>query len=188
MTPKKAFIVIIAVVMLIMVGGSTVYYFADQYLSEKAREISVLKADLEIVELKIATARQAESDLEQLSFIQDIADEVLPPEKIQSEVVGELISFAQDSGVRLDGINFQATDTQATVPISQTEPLEGVPGVNTLPITLTANGSYNGILRFLENLEGNRRKMQVEAMSLAPDNETNTISSNIEINVYVRTR
>lgn len=188
MSAKKAFIIICSLVLLTLVGGGAVYYFADQYLSRKAHEISVLKADLEIVELKIATARQAETDLERLSFIKDIADEVLPPDKIQSDVVGELVEFARDANVRLDAINFQPTDTQAQVPISQTEPLQGVPGVNTLPITLTINGSYNNILEFLKNIETNRRKMQVETMSLSPDAETGRLSSNIEVNVYVRTR
>lgn len=188
MTPKRAFIMIGAVVALTILGGGTIYYFADQYLSTKAKQISTLKADLEIIEFKISNARKAETELERLSFIKDIADEVLPPEKIQSDVVGELINFARSSNVRLDGINFQPTEAVSAVAISQTKPLEGVPGVNTLPITLTINAEYENLLAFLENIEGNRRKMQVEKMSLAPEESTGKINSNIEINVYVRTR
>lgn len=188
MSSKKAFYLIIATVVLTLLVGGVVYYYADQYLSHKAKEISVLKADLEIVELKIANARKAEQDLEKLGFLSDIVDEVLPPEKIQSNVVAELVSFAADANVRLDSIGFEATDIKSTVPVSQTKPLQGVNGVNTLPISLTINGNYNNLLRFLENIETNRRKMQVDSLSLSPNIESGGISSSITINVYVRTR
>lgn len=188
MTPKKAFIIISGLVALTILGGATVYYFADKYLSTKAKEISTLKAELEIVEFKIANARNAESELERLSFIKEVANDVLPPEKIQSDVVGELIEFARQTNTRLGGINFQPTDAGPAVALSQTKPLEGVPGVNTLPITLTVNARYEDLLRFLQQLEGNRRKMQVENMTLAPEESTGRINSNIEINVYVRTK
>jgi Tfp pilus assembly protein PilO len=188
MGPKKAFFLIVGIVALTIVSGGAVYYMADMYLSKKAQEISVLKADLEIVELKITSARQAQDDLQRLRFIEDITEAVLPPDKIQADLVGELIAFADKANVRLDAISFKPTDANATVPISQTEPLPDVPGVNALPVDLTVNGSYDNLLRFLTNIETNRRKMQVETLSMSPDEEEGTVSGSMKINVYVRTR
>jgi Tfp pilus assembly protein PilO len=187
MKSKRMFFVIVAVLLLSIFGGGVIYYFADQYLSKKAQDISQLKAELDVIQLKIDGAIQAEKDLEELNFIKEIANQVLPPEKIQSNIVGDLVKFGEDTGVTVRGISFTPTSsTGEQLNLSQTKPLDGVPGVNALPMTLSVNGRYEEILNFLRKLETNRRKMQVDNLMLTPQPDGGDITATLIINVYVR--
>jgi Tfp pilus assembly protein PilO len=190
MRPKQAFFGILGVLVLTLVGGGGIYYMADSYLNEKAGTISQLKAEQEIIELQIANANRAQQALDDLSGLDAVIDSVLPPQKIQSNLIGELVVFAERSGVDLDSISFAPTDTGVLdeESLSQTEPVPGVPGVNALPVNLNISGNYNNTLRFLQDIEDNQRKMQVETISLAPQEDTGQINSTLVINVYVSTR
>lgn len=187
MTPKRVYFILLAVLILTVAGSAGAYYYADRLLAQRATEISRLKAEHDIVELKISNARDAEKKIEELAFVAEIAEQVLPPEKLQSNVLGELVKFASDTGVNLQSVAFSPTDAKATSNIanSQTVPLEGVPGVSTLKTTITiSRARYDQALSFLEKLESNRRKMQVDSINLSPTDDT--FSASIVLDIYVK--
>jgi len=187
MTPKKAFLAILAVLILTLLGGGAIYYFANNYLYAKASTISELKANIDVLDSKLVDTRRAITDYSDLSYLSDILDEVIPSEKTQSNVVGQLIEFANQSGVVVDNINFAPTNNanQAQA-LTQTLPVDGVSNINKLPINIGITGEYSQILSFLNKLETNRRITQVDSISLSPDESGRIFSSNLSINVYVR--
>lgn len=199
MTPKRVFFaVIIGVVALIGITGLG-FYLVSQQLSKRAVNLSKLKADIDAVDVRIEDAQNALSQYEELRFIDEIANDVLPPDKVQSNLVSELYVLSSSAGVTIRAISFEAPGgTQVNDPsLTQTKALEGVNGVFVLPASIAyETSSYNNFLRFLGNLEENRRKLQVSRLNISPVTENIPGGGNatritgyqgqIELNVYVR--
>ncbi|GAC1387673.1 MAG: hypothetical protein NVS1B7_0110 [Candidatus Saccharimonadales bacterium] len=78
-------------------------------------------------------------------------------------------------------------------PVSQVQPVEGIPGVFVLPVTVESDPgrpvTFNQIVQFLSLLEQNRRTAQVNQISITPQkNNTGLIglSFTVTLNVYLR--
>lgn len=198
MTPKKGFysLLIGSFVLIALIAAG--YYFTRQQLKSKSTDLSHLKAELDVLDERIIGAQKAINQYKELSFIDDVASSVLPPDKIQSNLVGELYALSAESSVSIRSLSFQSSGGQqiSDPDLTQTSPLEGVNGVFSLPIDIDyTSGSYNSMLIFLEKLESNRRKFQVSRINISPIIETipGTIltritgyQGQIQTNVYVR--
>lgn len=201
MTPKNTFraLTIGLVLSLGLCGLGMRYLLA--HIHDLSQEISVNKAMLQVLEDKNAMTIATEAQMARLQFIQTIADQVVPAEKTQPELVTQLIQIANENSISLESILFnKKTETGkpteeggTTIPdITQAEPLPNVTGVFSLPLTITVSGSYDNMLNMLRDIEQNRRKMQVSSVSISPlvDTATGTtgqgVSATILIDVYVR--
>src|SRR5690606_35283341 len=96
-------ILAVAAFVAIMFAG---YCFADKQLASRSKEISDLRAENDALDQYLINANQAQENLDRLSSFNEIIDEVLPDNKIQSNLVGELLAIAGSAGVTLDSINF----------------------------------------------------------------------------------
>lgn len=199
MTSKKIFFAIIIGIALTIVLASLAFYYVEQRLTNRATNLSKLKADIDAIDVRIKEAQSALLQYEDLKFIDDVAADVLPPNKVQSNLVEELYTLSNKANVTIRSISFESPGgAQVKDPsLSQTKPLEGVGGVFTLPASLTYEAStYDRVLKFLTNLEENRRKLQVSRLNITPVKENLPGGGNaerivgyqgqIELNVYVR--
>lgn len=199
MSPKKFFFMLIGAIGLSIVIFGLTFYWLNGRLSSRATVLSKLKADIDAVDARIAEAQSTLIQFEDLKFIDSIASDVLPPEKVQSDLVEELYQLSSRAGVTVRSISFEAPGggQVANLSLTQTKPLEGVNGVFTLPTSIAYEAdTYNQFLRFLSNLEANRRKLQISKLSVSPIKEEVSgggsssqivgYQGQIELNVYVR--
>jgi Tfp pilus assembly protein PilO len=192
------FVLLIGLVLFIGISAAG-FYLTRQQLKQKAANLSTLKADVDAVDDSITDAKNVISQYEELSFIDDIASDVLPPNKVQSDLVEEIYTLANEAGITIRTINFVSPGgTPTTDPsLTQTVQLEGIPGVYSLPTSVSYEASnYNQFVNFLEKLEENRRKLQISRLGINPVRETIQGGGNstfvsgyqgtLELNVYVR--
>jgi len=195
-TPKILFrILIAAFVLSIGVVGFEMRQFLTM-VGDRSESISIDKAQLQILEDKSLMTIVTEAQMARLQFIQAIADEVIPAEKTQPELITQLIQIARENNISLESITFNkrtesAAPTQqaTTIPdITQAEPLPNIKGVYSLPLTISINGSYDNMLGMLQDIELNRRKMQVSSVAISPVSESSGggVAATIVIDVYVR--
>lgn len=199
MNAKKVFYVLLGGIGLSILLGGLAFYWLSGQLSQRATNLSKLKADIDAVDARIAEAQSTLTQYQDLKFIDSIANDVLPPDKVQSNLVEELYTLSSGAGVTVRSISFEAPGgTQVSDPsLTQTKPLEGVAGVFVIPTSIAYETStYGQFLKFLTNLESNRRKMQISRLSVSPVREAVPGGGNqtritgyqgqIELNVYVR--
>lgn len=199
MSPKQMFFIILAVLGLLLAGGGLVYHRTRGQLSQKSDSLGELKADIDAIDDSIEDVKNVLAQYDDLAFINEIASDVLPPSKVQSDLVGQLYTLANESGVLIRTLNFVSPEGTPTAEpnLTQTKPLEGVGGVFVLPINLSyETGSYSNFVQFLKKIEANRRKLQISRLGVNPVKDTVEGGGNatqvtgyqgdLEINVYVR--
>lgn len=199
MTPKKMFFILLGGLLVVLSLSATGFYLTRKQLKQKAANLSVLKADVDAVDDSIEEAKKVLAQYEDLEFIDEIALAVLPPDKVQSNLISEIYTLANEAGVTIRALSFTSPEgTPTTDPsLTQTIKLEGAPGVYSLPTTVTyESSSYNRLVNFLKKLETNRRKLQISRLGISPVRETVTGGGNsttvtgyqgsLELNVYVR--
>lgn len=175
----------------IAVGVGTFYMMRGQ-LKEKSEEVAELKIEKEVISEQISVYRDAQKKVEDLSYIEDIAEAVLPDTKDQAEGIAELRKFADESGVTIETISFggSVAADASELEISQTIAITGLSGVRFLPTTIQfqPGASFSQVLKFMEKIENNQRKMQITNVSLTPS-ETDPqqlTSSIIDINLLLK--
>jgi len=190
LNPRNYFFILLGILALIVAGTFAGLYYADNYLVEKADKISNLKAEDEILGQKLESAETTRENLNELAFVQELAADVLPDAKNQSEVILLISKIADEVGVSTETFSFSSTEGDPS-DTSQTTPLEGTVGVLVLPITTSFTSTYNQLINFLERTELNKRKMQISNISINPrlNNEgesTGVLDIQLTINAYVK--
>ena len=190
---KKAFYIMIGVLSVTFIAGGGGFYLTDQRLQEKSVKISELKADQAIIEQQVNIYEDARQKIEELSFIEDLANQVLPESKEQAELISEIRTFAELSNMPIQSIDFNSGNSLTLdLDTSQTTPADGIAGVLVLPTNVTFQVSergplYSDLIEFLERIENNRRKMQITDITLSPNPENPNLLSavNVSIDVFV---
>lgn len=189
-SPKKVFYGLLGLVGLIIAGGAGTFYLFDTQLSKLNQDVSKLLAEQEAIGNQITLFEDAEEKIEELSFVQDLSDEVLPSSKQQANVVAELKKFIVDAGLQFDSVTFSGSELgSGGLNLSQTQAQSGLAGVRILPATavIRAGASYSQVIDLLRTIENNQRKMQVTDIALTPESGASTFSSiTVQIDVYVR--
>lgn len=130
-----------------LVAAAVLVYFVALWLlviSPKRAEAASLAEDVAIAELGLAGARisanRPQAADRQASDVLLLA-KAMPSTKDQPGLVLELDRLARSTGVRLESI-------------APREPVLGVGGPTTIPVVVTASGSYRQITRFLTRTRG----------------------------------
>lgn len=192
MTPKKVFLAMLAALTIVVAIGGGVFYMIDGQLAAKAEEINTLKADVDILDQKIQFSQGAAQELEKYRDIESLLNDVLPPEKIQNDIVAEILDISGRNNASVNNISFPSTDTGAPdFSKSQTLPVDGVPGVLAVEIRLELEANFTNTLSLLDDFEKNQRKIQVASVNITPilnedGSPTGNFSLNISINAYQR--
>lgn len=178
-------IVLIACLLGTLVG----LFFANRVLTKTAQQTATLKADVVINQKQLEVYEKTKTQVESLSYVEDLVKTVLPDGKDQSAVVAELSEFAKRSGLSVSQITFP--ETAASSKSSKAKSSLVVPkGVNVVPVTvqLAAGSKYENLLTFLKTLEDTRRKTQVTNIALTPDADDRSKLSEVTIVVNLYTK
>lgn len=210
LSSKYFFFVMVGIVVLLAllcVGGLGL---GNSLLTKKTQKLTELKLENRVLDEQKIAVVQAQKDLEKYAELERIAKQVVPQDKDQAKTVREIIKFAEEAGIGITSVSFpsstlgaapapapKAADGEAstapkatTPPITQVKPVDGVPGVYQLEITIQSSPdsvTFPKLLTFLKKLESNRRTSQVNSINITP-NATNRsqLSVTMIINVYIK--
>lgn len=192
----------IAVLILLTLG---VAYKGTAVLQQEGDKLTDLKVRTEVIEDRKAALVRAERDIEQYSELETIAKSIVPQEKDQARTVREIVTIAQETGVPLSSIQFPASalgdvkkgaKTKSKIPAtnpatSQLVPVDGIKGLYAMEVTIASDNqqpvAYDQLLRFLEQLEQNRRTAHVTNLNIQPSKENrNLVTFTVILNVYIK--
>ncbi len=198
-------------------AGSIVLFFIVaavglNALSSESQKLVDLKQQSRTADAEAASLSAAKKQVAQYAYFNDIAKTVLPSDKDQAQAVIDIFSLADQSGIAIASITFPASSlgskaapasgssNAATAPaasvISQAKPVEGIPGLYSLGLTIspqTGPGvpdvkrvTYPKLLDFLGRIENNRRTAQITQVNIQPQASDQTINFTMTINIFIK--
>ena len=190
MTPKNTFFGLLGTSVGLIAVGIGVYYYFNANLEKLNSEVSILLAEQDVVGQQIDAYKKTEKQIAELSFVEQLANQVLPQSKEQANVVAEIRQFITSSGLELESLSLKnGAGTITGLSNSQTEAAENLAGVRILPATavIAPGARYESVLTLLRKIETNQRKMQVTEVGLTPVPGSDTLASvTINLNIYLR--
>lgn len=182
-------------------------------LTHESQNMADLKAKSQAVNDELLNLEQSKKDVEKYAYFKDVAQTVIPKDKDQAKAVLDIFQFAQDAGIRIQSITFPSsnlggrTSSSATrdatssssisAAITQAKPVSGIPGLYSLPLTITPQTSstlppnltvtYPKILKFLKSIENNRRTAQITSIVIQPPSDIGkSLSFTLTINIFIK--
>lgn len=211
MTSKRLFFVLCTALLLLAAASITGTIFGNAYLERETQDIVALKAESFALDEQSRSLVQAKKDIEKYSELERISKSIVPQEKDQARTVREIIRLAEQSGVSISNISFPASNLgqatakpaaptegssptaapPATPGTTQVKPVEGIPSVYQLEISIQSDSSkpvpYQSMLNFLARLEQNRRTAHITNLSVTPyNNDRNRVTFNLTVNAYIK--
>ncbi len=212
MNTKRFFYAMIAGVVLmvgVVIGAIVV---GDMMLHKQAEKLVNLKADVNVIEAQQTSLVKAKKDLETYADLGEIAKQVVPQDKDQARAVREIISLADQSGIKISSVTFpnstlgqkpaaapKADDEKAKAaaaaaaanPLTQAKPVEGIKGLYELDIIIVSDTArpttYPRLISFLQRLEQNRRTAQVAQIAIQPDSQNRSnLNFSVTLTVYIK--
>ncbi len=212
MISKKVFFAMIGVLGLMVAFVIATAILGDIFLHKQSDKLVALKLDDQVVEAQQTALVQAKRDVQKYSELASTAKQIVPQDKDQARATREIISLANEAGVKIASIGFPAsslgqTTPKATTPatgstttpttaapsasVTQVKPVEGISGLYQLDILVTSEAtspaSYVRLIDFLSRLEQNRRTAQVSQISIQPDaHNRSLLNFSLTITVYIK--
>jgi hypothetical protein len=211
MTSKKVFFGMLGAVVLVtgLTVGSIVV--GSSMLKKKSAELVELKLQDRLIEEQQVALVQASKDIEKYQELESISKTIVPQDKDQAKTVREIITLGDQSSIKISSITFPTstlgttppsaapstssggtttTPKVQTPPLSQVKPVDGIPGLFQLEVTINVDEiapTYNQLIDFLSRLEQNRRTAQVTSISINPSGANrNLVEFNLTMNVFVK--
>lgn len=212
MNAKKVFYAMVAILALLVAIGAAGIVVGNKVLQNKSDRLVELKLENRLLEEQQLALVQANKDIEKYADLEKTAKSIVPQEKDQARTVREIAQFANATRVKLKSISFPSSNLgqaqpkpaqtdqssgtpappqPAAPPISQVKPVDGMPGVYALEVTIQSvdnnAATYEDFLAFLNKLEQNRRTAQVTNITIKPStNVPNAISFTLTLNLYIK--
>ena len=212
MTSRKVYFVMIATLVLLVGTMLATVVVGNKYLKKQSDKLFAAKLDQQSLNEQQSALIKAKKDLQKYGELRDIAQSIVPQDKDQAKAVREIVRFSEETGVSLESISFDdstlgqaaaapvvktgtetvATPKAATSPVTQAQPVEGIPGVYSVPITIVStknSNNFSNFLGFLGKLENSRRTAQVEKVSITPGRTTSGveyINFSLTVNIFVK--
>lgn len=172
MSSKRFFFVMIGVFLISIAVGVAGFIWTNNLLKEKAKTVSLAMAERDVLQYKIDLLRKSTSSLKDVDKLTTLVDAVLPKEKKQEDLIGDIIYTASsEAGISNNKIsNITFTTTQTPDNLSGTTALKTVQGVFSYPFSIQIGKiPYSSLLNFLGEIEKNKRIIQVENISITPN-------------------
>jgi hypothetical protein len=214
-TPKRFFFGLLTTLALLGIVAGAIIYKGDALLVRSNAKLLDLKAESYELDQQERLLAQAKKDLEKYKELDTLAKLIVPQDKDQARAVREIVSIAEESGIRLLAVTFPSSNlgqqapakpatpipgTTGTAPApapkpttipSQVLPVAGLSNVYVLSTTIVNDSGrpvpYNRFINFLARLEQNRRTAQVTKIAIAPDTTLpNHVNFTLSLNIYIK--
>lgn len=172
--------ILITIIILLIVLAGVGFYFAQSWLNTLAISVSHTVASSATSDSSVQSLQKLQSELAtQQDIITKTNNLITSTDTYQTQAVQDLIAYAAATGITISNYSFPAvTATTATNATPTTQ----------VTVTLTSPVSYNNLLRFMNDIEGNLPKMQIVMINLARiDGDSSSVSvSQLTVAVYSR--
>ena len=189
-SPRNIFYGLMIVLVSSIFLGVGIFYSYDSNLQTINKDIGKLLATQELTNNQIEIYKNDQTKIDELSFVKDLSDSVLPPSKEQANLLAQIKKFIVDAGLGFESVSFNNSDNAANgVNLSQTVTEKALSGVRVLPLTasIKEGGTYSQVIDLLQTIESSQRKMHVTDLSLTPDDTGTKFSIiSIKINVFLK--
>ena len=183
-------------------------YEINNIFNSKSGNLASQQAKISTLNSEQLTLLNAKAELKKYASLYGIAQNVVPQNKDQTQTVRQIIAIASANNVSIGSISFPSstlgsiTSSSSVTPsatsalnpnLSQLVRVPTIPGLYTLPITITSSNqanqytSYNEFIGFLQGLENNRQTAQVTSLLITPNSQNpNYVNFNISLNIYIK--
>ena len=208
MNSKRVFFVMVGLLSVVGILLVATVVAGDKLLRKQSDKLASLKLEDQVIEMQQASLVQANKDLQKYAELKSIAKQIVPQDKDQARAVREIVSLAEQSGIRIASLTFPSSTLGQPVPkapategaeapkntappVTQVKPVDGIKGLYYLDIAITSDSNrpvtYNKLVEFLERLENNRRTAQVSQISIQPDPRNRTgLNFTLTVTVYIK--
>lgn len=160
---------------IVLIGGSVGFYFGITAIRAYAIEVNNRLADADASGKQISSLQALKTQLAQSTSLIEKADQLFAtPATYQAQVLSDLNRYADSAGLSITNRTFvDSTET----------------GEHAIIITLRQPVSYNSLVNFLHNVEGNLPKLQVSSIALGRPGSGGASSvktGDIKIDISVR--
>jgi hypothetical protein len=192
MSAKKTYWLLLGAVGLSLIALIVCVIIASNLLASQSRHLVKARTESMVLEGKQEQLAKAKSDISKYKDLADIAKSIVPQDKDQAQTVREIVNLAAANGVKLGSITFPTSALgDAKVTHSQLTPVQNIPGVYRLEITVQSDSgspaTYTSFINFLDALEHNRRTALVSGITLTPEsNDPNKLAFTLIVNEYIK--
>ncbi len=213
MTAKRVFFAMLGLIVLVSAGGIAVLVLGNSALQKHSAQLVDLKLQDRLYEEQQTALKKANADITKYAELERIAKTIVPQDKDQAAAVREMIDIASKAGLSISQISFNTSNlgsqtkssgsssgsgasastnasSNTTSPLSQAKPVDGLPGVYALEISIVpSSASYYQFLSFLTGLESNRRTAQVSSIEITPTVVGKRIASynyKLTVNIFIK--
>ncbi len=185
LTPKTSFFGLLGALALVSIAVIFTLYWSKSQLDNRSQTIDEKRTQVQELDTKTEAAIQLREELEENAELVQVTEDILPDSKSQENIVGELIDLAAGRGLQLATISFAGAQSSSDPETSQTEKVDGLPGVFSLRLSTAIETDYENVLQFLEDLENNKRQFEIQSLSISP-NDGDQFSVSLAIVTYIK--
>jgi len=214
MTHKQSYWLMIGLLALILLASIILTINIGSVFDKKSIVLSQSQNQITILKQKQLSLAAAKAELKRYQSLYSIAQTVVPQYKDQTQTIRQIIQIANQNNVSISSITFPASSLGVVdggsavagevVPkninqnllnnpnLSQLTPVGKIPGLYTLPITITSSSqtsqlaTFSQFINFLQGLEDNRQTAQITSLIITPSSQnSNLVSFNISLNIYI---
>ncbi len=195
MSTKKAYFLLCAATVISGLSILVSSLFVNSMLQKKSDRLVEAKLENRLLDEQQTALINANRTINQYKELNSIAKSIVPQDKDQAEAVRQIVKIANESNVKLGAITFPASALGQTGKnsnsVTQVKPVNGIPGLYTLEITIQQDNSnpttYPRLIDFLSKLENNRRTAQVTSVTVNPTAQNrNLLNFSLTLNTYIK--
>ncbi|HUP26304.1 MAG TPA: hypothetical protein VM124_01495 [Candidatus Limnocylindrales bacterium] len=211
MSSKKVFYILCAITGVLGLSIIGTVVLGDTLLHKQSDKLVSLKLNNQVIESQQASLVRANKDLQKYAELKTIAQQIVPQDKDQARATREIVSIADQAGIKISSITFPASNlgqaqpkattpssddapkpaTPAAPPVTQVKAVDGIKGLYKLDITIVSDTTkpvtYAKLVDFLGRLEQNRRTATVSQISIQPDSQNRTgLNFTLTLTVYIK--
>ena len=195
LTAVRLRLILLIAIVVIVIAAVVLMQFARGLLNTTAKEVSEASAEAVASQNEIDQLQRMERQLSENETAVERAASIVAESKsyqYQNQIVRDLNKFARQSGVSIVGIDFSTSTTGSsssspstgTPSAAQPAPTAGLKAVSAT-ITLDSPINYNNYLRFINAIEQNLTKMQLQRIGLSATDKGVT-SEALTVQVYTK--
>jgi gas vesicle protein len=193
---KKTYFLLLGLLLASIVGAIAAIFIGNMIMQKSSDNLVKAKLDSIGADTEEQTYLQARKNLERYSTLNETISQVLPKSKDQAQAVKALYQIGDETGIIVSNIQFPTSTlgqkSTAVGSVTQAKAVTGMPGVQGIDISielLPASGksiSYANMIKFLQDVELNRRNMQIKQISVNADVTNSGVTFKLTLTIFVK--
>lgn len=174
---------------LLAAGAIAIFLLGHSYLSEQADEVSQARAEAEASSDALNQVQALERELNELSTMPELLDDLTVASELpQFTAVQALRDISSRHGISIESFNFGNTEEAASSSTTGDGAAAATTGQNGVQIYFNAGTvSYQQLISFLNDVEQNTPKLQIESISLPQGSTRSSIElGQLTLTLYTR--